>query len=442
MRKFAEFAGARRSAREHAAHERLPRERLAAHQRERLDALVRHAAAHSPLYREYAGAALEDLPVLDKATMMERFDDLVTDRALRRDELLERVDTGRDASGRYRVMTTSGSSGRKGLFVYDREGWRGILTMFLRHSDWIGITPRVPRRRRIAAIGGSSPVHMTNQVAASVSVGVHRVMPLPVTAPIDEIVAALNRFRPDHLNAYPSMATRLAEEQLAGRLRISLRTMSTSSELRTPAMTERLVEAFGVHPFDLYATTEGLWGLDCEHHAGIHLFEDVTLVENVDAAGRPVPPGEPGARVLVTNLFNRVQPIIRLAVSDVFTLDPSPCPCGRTLARLRAVEGRSDDVLRLPGRDGAAVPVLPAHFACLTRDRDVREFQVVQRGDALRLLVVPREHANGGLDERLRAVLGRELSALGVAAPAIEVERRDELVRSPGGKLQIVVAER
>src|SRR3712207_8918194 len=46
---------------------------------------------------------------------------------------------------------------------------------------------------------------------------------------------------------------------------------STSSELRTPEMTERLVDAFGVHPFNLYATTEGLWGVECERHDGIHL---------------------------------------------------------------------------------------------------------------------------------------------------------------------------
>lgn len=446
--RIGEFAAGMRLARELAAHERGPREQLDRHQRARLDAIVRHAVAHSPLYRERIGdpgAGLVDLrrlPVLEKHLMMERFDDLVCDRSLRRDDLLAAVERGEGSSGGYRVMTTSGSSGRKGLFVYDREGWCGILAQFLRHSDWIGVRPRLPRRRRIAAVGATSPLHMSSQVADSVRVGVHRVLPLPMTMPLDRLVDALNRFRPDHMNAYPSIAARLAEEQEAGRLRLSLSTMSTSSELRPAALTERLTEAFGVHPFDLYATTEGLWGLDCDHHSGIHLFEDVTLVENVDEEGRPVPGGEPGARVLVTNLFNRVQPIIRLAVSDVFTLDPEPCACGRTLARLRAVEGRSDDVLRLPGRGGAEVAVLPAHFACVTRDRDVREFQVRLQDGGLRLLVVPREHANGSLEQRLRSELGRTLGELGVAEPRIEVERRTELARTAGGKLQMVVAGR
>ena len=173
--------------------------------------------------------------------------------------------------------------------------------------------------------------------------------------------------------------------------------------MRTPEMTERLVEAFGVHPFDLYATTEGLWGVECERHEGIHLFEDVALFENVDEEGRPVPAGEPGARLLVTSLHNLVQPIIRLEVTDVFTIDPEPCRCGRTLVRARAIEGRSDDVLKLPARDGGRIRVHPIEFGIVTRDREVREFQVLQEGPSLRILVVPRRNAGGGLEARLRA---------------------------------------
>ena len=92
------------------------------------------------------------------------------------------------------------------------------------------------------------------------------------------------------------MAVLLAEEQLAGRLAMSLRTMSTSSELRTPEAAARIEEAFGVRPFDLYATTEGLWGGECERHDGLHLFEDDVIVENVDDDGRRGAPTASPAR--------------------------------------------------------------------------------------------------------------------------------------------------
>ncbi len=409
--------------------------------------LVGFARAHSPYYRAAlagydpaAGAA--SLPALDKATMMERFDDLVTDRRLRRDALLEHVEglTGDELYlGRYRAMTTSGSSGRKGLFVYDEAGWTAIAGLFLYFSATAGTRPRLPRLR-MAMIGGGSAAHMSRRGGETLDVGLHRILALPVTLPLDELVAALNRFGPDYVNVYPSMAVLLAEEQAAGRLRLRLRGMSTSSEARTPEAARRIAEAFGVAPFDLYATTEGLWAGECERHDGLHLFEDDVIVENVDDDGRAVPDGEAGTRLLVTNLSNRVQPLIRLEVADAVTLSSETCACGRTLRRIVSVEGRSDDVVALPGAGGRAVAVLPMQFAVVARDRDVVEFQVVQEGARLVVLVVARGAAEG-LEPRVRASVCERLRALGVEGVEIEVQRRDALARSAGGKLQIVVAQ-
>lgn len=449
-RRVADVGAALSLSRELAARERMSRSLLEAHQRERVDALVRHAVAHSPFYRErLAGLAgdgpvdLASLPTLDKATMMERYDELVTDRRLRRDELLahvERLDRDELHLGQYRVMTTSGSSGRKGLFAYDRAAWRGLMAQFLRFNAYVGIRPRMPRRR-IAAITGGSPVHMSQRCAATMRVGLHRVLSLTVTTPVPQLVDALNGFQPQFLGVYPSVAALLAEEQARGRLRIAPEGIMTSSELRTPELAARLEEVFGVTPFDLYATTEGLWGSECEHHAGHHLFEDMAVVENVDGEGRPVPPGEPGARLLVTNLFNLAQPLIRLEVADAMTLEPEACPCGRTLVRTRTVDGRSDDVIRLPGAGGATVAIHPLHFGIVGRDREVLQFQAVQEGRAIRLLVVPRGPAPE-LEARLRTGLLGCLAELGVARPEVAVERREGLDRPPGGKLQMVVAER
>jgi len=449
--RLADFAGGLRVSRELAGSERQPREDLHLYQQKRLGSVVSHAAGHSPFYRERLAGVLGEapvelsrLPTLNKSEMMEHFDELVTDGRLRRDSLLgwvEGLDHEELYLDCYRVMTTSGSSGRKGLFVFDRSEWQMILAQFLRYSAMAGVRPRLPRRLRIAAIVGASPTHMSQQISASVAVGIHRVRALSVTQPVEQLVEDLNRFQPEFVAAYPSVATRLAEEQLAGRLRLTLSGMSTSSELRTTEMTERMVEAFGVRPFDLYATTEGLWGCECEYHQGIHLFEDFALLENVDDAGLPVPLGEPGTRLLVTSLHNLVQPIIRLEVSDAVTLDPEPCPCGRTLIRTRAIEGRTDEVLFSPARRGGEVMVHPLQFGIVTRDREVREFQVIQEGTKVRILVVARPCAGSELERRLRDAVSRRLADLGVGGPRVSVERRENLARSAGGKLQLVVAD-
>ena len=154
-----------------------------------------------------------------------------------------------------------------------------------------------------------------------------------------------------------------------------------------------------------------------------------------------MPDGQPGARLLVTSLFNRTQPLIRLELADAVVLDPDRCPCGRTLRRIRSIHGRSDDVLELPGAGAATVAVHPLQFAVVARDRDVVEFQVVQEGSRLRVLVVARGEAPT-LEARLRGAVEQRLRELGGAEPVIQVERRTAVPRQPGGKLQLIVADR
>jgi putative adenylate-forming enzyme len=454
-RRLADTAAALRMARTQTGREHGPRAQLASRQQQRLETVVRHAAAHSPFYRQWFARTgglgtgpvdLARLPVLDKSLLMEHFDELVCDPRLRRDQLLDQVGKlTRDQLylDRYRVMVTSGSSGRPGLFVYDPAGWRSIIAQMLRSSSWAGLRPSLPRQR-VAWVGGAAPSHITRQAAATVAIGLHRVLALPVTLPLPRLVEALNRYQPTYLNVYPSVAMWLADEQHAGRLRLAPQMLVTVAELRTPEMTKRLEDAFGVHPFNVYGTTEGLFGSECDHHQGIHLFEDTTLVENVAADGQPAPAGEPGSRLLVTNLHNRVQPLFRLEVTDLVTLDPDPCPCGRSLIRVSAIHGRSDDVLSLPAHDGGWVAVHPLHFALLTRDSQVREFQVVHDGPALRIRIVPSQTVAEGddrLESRLAQAVTQQLHKLGVHDPQITVERHQQLPRSAGGKLKLVIAD-
>jgi phenylacetate-CoA ligase len=439
IKRLQDVARGIRESKEMVERERWPRERLERFQQDRLERLTRHAAAHSRLWRERLPSSgpveLGRLPVLTKAELMDRFDDLVTDPRLRLEDLLSHLAEIEDDAlhlGEHRVMTSSGSSGHKAVFVYDRAAWSGIVGMFLRRSEWTDTGPRFPRLK-LAMIGGGSPTHMTRRGAQTMDIGLHRLCKLSVTQPVPQLVERLNAFQPQAVYGYPSTMALLAVEQQAGRLRIDPESMFTSSEQLSPTLRERLEHAFGVRPYDFYATTEGLFGHECRE-GSMHLFDDMCIAENVDEDHRPVPPGEVGARLLVTNLFNLTQPLIRFEVTDLVAVEPEPCPCGRTLMRLRSLEGRAEDVLRLGGVD-----VHPLQFALVTADPDVREFQVVQQGDALRLRVCLRDGA-AEAPARLRARVGARLEELGVPRPSVEVETVDALERSPAGKLQVVVA--
>ena len=177
----------------------------------------------------------------------------------------------------------------------------------------------------------------------------------------------------------------------------------------------------------------------------MHLFEDLTVVEVVDGDGRPVPDGVVGEQVLITSLDNRVQPTIRLAVSDRVAIDPAPCPCGLPLRRIRGVEGRSDDVIHLPSAGGRTVAVHPMQWAPVAKAREVREFQVVQEGHAVNIRVVLHPGADpAALETRLTDDLAARLRDLGAADPVIRLRPCDDLGRDAAkmGKLKLVVAEK
>jgi phenylacetate-coenzyme A ligase PaaK-like adenylate-forming protein len=260
------------------------------------------------------------------------------------------------------------------------------------------------------------------------------------TQPLAEIVAGLNTWQPENLIAYASMALVLASEQIARRLRIAPRAVMCASEVLT-AEAARLVErAFGSAPFDVYAATETAGIASHCRRRRSHLYEDLVIAEVVDEHNRPVPAGEPGAKVLVTVLFSRTQPLIRYEMSDRLRLATEPCDCGLPFALLGAIEGRTEDVLHLPGIAGTAVDIHPNVFHQRLESLAVRQWQVIETTDAIRVLLVK---PSGPLDrDALRAALASDLRAAGALPLPVRIELVDAIERTAVGKAPLVRAAR
>ena len=445
-RRLVDFGRALRMERKELAHTaRLDPDELHSWQHQKLEDLLRHAIAGSPFYRAlYRSIDLEhfelsDLPTVTKTELMERFDDWVTDPRLKLAEVERHLEglAGDDLHlGQSRVMASSGSTGRRGVFVYSRRDWLVNLANFGRvNEQFVGIHPRLPRRLRVAAVSATSPLHISARNSLSVAVGINRVLRLHPGQPVVEMAAALQAFQPEVLVGYPSALALLASEQLAERLDVRPAKVVTVSEVRTPEMEENIRAAWGVQPFDWYGITEGgVLAGDCEHHRGLHLFEDLFVVENVDEYGRAVPDGEVGHKLLLTNLFNRTQPIIRYELSDMVAIDSAPCPCGRSLRRVVALEGRSDDILHLPGASGGQVPIHPIVLrGPFTHRTDVRQYRVIHDHDGLHVLVVLHQ---GVLAEEvvrhIRDALAEALARAGASPLPLEVEVVETLGRDQG----------
>ncbi len=446
MRRLVDFGRALRRARtDLAATAHLSPEELRRRQRRMLADIVRHARQASPFYRElYRGidhdaVELSALPTVTKAELMERFDEWVTDPRLKLAQVeshLQGLAGDGLHLGQYRVVASSGSTGGRGVFAYSRRDWLVNLANFARlNEQFVGIHPRFPRRLRAAGVSATSPLHISARTSLTIDVGVYRVLRLDARQPLADLAPALEAFQPEVIGGYPSVLALLADEQLAGRLEVRPRKVMTVSEVRTPEMAEAIHAAWGVDPFDWYGISEGgVLAGDCEHHRGMHLFEDLFLVENVDGHGQAVPDGEVGHKLLLTNLFNRTQPVIRYELTDMVVIDPSPCPCGRPLRRVVSLEGRSDDILQLPGQAGGRVAIHPLTLRSpFTGIGEVRQYRVVHDRDGLHVLLVVRQDVHA--DEvagRVRDALTRTLVAAGASPPTVEVSIVDTLRRDQG----------
>ncbi len=194
----------------------------------------------------------------------------------------------------------------------------------------------------------------------------------------------------------PTYALRLAEaaqEEGIDLRASSVRALIVAGEPggSIPATRGRIESAWGARVFDHTGMTEvGPMAAECvAGPGGLHVLETEYVVEVVDpATGEAVPPGEEG-ELIVTNLGRVGSPLLRYRTGDLVCIDPEPCPCGRTLARLKGgVRGRADDMIVLRGNN-----VHPSALqTILHRFAEVAEYRIeVDRTAALPALRIDVE---------------------------------------------------
>jgi phenylacetate-CoA ligase len=430
---------------------------LGARRDRRLEALLAAAATRSPLYRELLGdrpasaGVLVDLPVVRKADLMRQFERWVADPAIRLDALrrflADRSAIGAPFLGRYAVWESSGSSGEPAAFVQDAAAFAVYDAL------------EAIRRPRLVRDGLLDPWGATERYAFVGAIDGHfasvvslerlrrlnpwlapRLHGISFLQPIAGVVAELHRYAPTVLSTYPTAAVVLAEERLAGRLRLAPAAVWTGGETLSPAMRAFVSEAFGCPVVNSYGSSEFL-SLAGECRLGaLHLNSDWAILEPVDEQGRRVPAGTAGATTLLTNLANHVQPLLRYDIGDRVVLHSESCACGSRLPVID-VEGRCDDTVLLGNDAHATVRLLPlALSTVLEEEAGLFDFQLVQTAPAA-LALCTRQHgadADAALRRGRSALLGF-LARQGVGAIAIRC--RSGTPPRPGrtGKLMRVV---
>jgi phenylacetate-coenzyme A ligase PaaK-like adenylate-forming protein len=322
---------------------------------------------------------------------MEHFDDLVTDPSVRKTDVLKYIadlgNIGKPYLGKYMVWTTSGTTGVPGIFLED-QNWDAVITavnVLRMGGEWYTMDVI---RGMLKAGGNSASVFANNGHFLGVTMlerqrrsnrsRARRIRLIPVTLPVPEIVRQLNEFQPAMFAGYASALGLLAQEQLEGRLHIHPSIVISSAEPLSPENRALIQQAFGVPPRNNYGCSEGgVMGYECKN-GHMHINADWIIFEPVDAGHNSVPAGQLSDRTLITNLANRVMPIIRYELGDRVALSPEKCTCGITLPVVN-VEGRTDEILRFRSLDGQQIPVLPlALWSVLKETPGVLKFQAIQ----------------------------------------------------------------
>ena len=424
--------------------DRWGRVELLGYQQRALNRLRKHAFNKSSFYRDFHAGKLDqpltELPVLTKATLMENFDQLVTRSNVRLtdvEDYLSRLRGNELFRQRYFVSATAGTTGRRGVFLWNFVEWVQVVGSYNRAFDWAGSTAGLTHRVKTAVVSSTNPTHQSARVGASIHSRLVPTLRIDSGEPLDGIVTRLNAWQPQMLIAYASMLRLLAGEQLAGRLTIAPRFLFSASEVLTNSTRRLATTAWNRKPYNVYAATEtsGI-AAECDQHAGMHLFEDLVITEVVDSDNEPVPPGQYGAKVLVTVLFSRTLPLIRYEMSDSIQLaQDHGCPCGRPYALITGIQGREQEALDFPTPQGGVRSIQPIVFHHIMDAISTGGWQINQTIDGLDILLAqPHDIDRADLEASLKSVMEHQ----GVTPPSIQIREVNAIPRTALGKAPLI----
>ena len=404
------------------------RDQFAQYQQAQFSKLIL-AAWNSPYYRQVfseAGLAvgqldveiLSSLPFLSKETLRNYPTELLTQNPLPKGMI---------------VQKSSGTTGTSTHIYYTKEFHAFELAVpEARNLNWAGVNYR--DRRVMFGVRKVSPYHQDkppfwrfSPMENMAYMSIYHLSPKFLPYYLD----FLRSYRPAVVMGYPSALTTVARYALEhDDLPAPAKAIFTMSETLTVQARQAIEKTWQGRIFDRYGAVEGcMFASQCEV-GKYHVSPEVGIIEILDRAGKPCPPGEIG-EVICTGLQNTIQPLIRYRVGDAarWAVDQQ-CACGRQMPILEAIEGRFEDICFTP--DGREM----LRFDTVFKGVDtIKEAQVVQeRLDLFKVYVVPGQNFGSSEIELIQKNM-----KLHVGEVQTIVEPVPEIPRSSSGKFRAVI---
>ncbi len=419
---------------------------------QRLRALLLHAKSKSPWYKKtlakidiehFTKERLEELPTINKTILMEHWDAIVTNPKLSLALVEKHLSKKSDKTdnlylfSRYHVVSTGGSSGKRGIFIYDWDEWIIFHTAFVRYPLY-----NHERTHRISTILNANPkivsLFVTNTAIAAYSLAKtfwrHDenlfFLPMAVT-PLNIVITRLNQIMPDILNAAPSYLHKICQLVQKRQIKISPKILFIGGEPLFEQTHDLIKETWPkVNIFNIFGCTEGITGLSCRANSDeLHLNEDLCIVEPLDEQNRPVNTGIMASKIYLTNLYNYTLPLIRYENSDEILFLNKTCDCGIQHQLIKAPRGRPGCDFNYPGN-------IFVHHSLflppLLLEKNIQEYQVEQTKNGVNIKIL----ATGFIDKlKLQENIRLRLSKAGLFGAKVNIIEVSEITYLYSGKL-------
>ena len=408
-------------------------EQILSYQEEKLRLIIHHAYNNVPFYRKTFDklglspsdirciADLSKIPIIRKQDVIENPTDFFA----------------KDFQSYHPVHHhTGGTTGKPFQYYNDRRSWALNWALKIRTFEWAGY--HYGKDRLGVMAGGSLSPKQGMSLSHRIWRYVNNYYTMPITHMTPEI---MDRYEQDikqqnitFLRGYPSALSSFAEYLNSCNRKLPMTAIFTTAEMIYPHQRKIMEKAFECSVFDTYGCGDGMGhATECEHHDGLHICFENSIMQIVNNQGEQVKPGEEG-EIILTSLYDFAMPLIRYAPGDLAILSDKNCPCGRNMQLISKIIGRTSDSFTLG--NGRIINGLSLPFEDLTEE--VEQFQIVQEAsDQIRVLLVAKGHLS---DKRISSIMETMRYHCGEGI-TIEIEQVNEIEVPASEKFRYVISK-
>jgi len=406
--------------------------------------LLSYAMKNSSWYRKkYQGITsdaflkedLSTLPCLTKKEVIHHWDEICCREDISKEIAEQHLQDYREGKtddpfykDKYYFAATGGSSGVRGLYVWDLDYFATVGCETFRYQHRDNITAKRTTPKKIAVITAPSLIHASTPLFSLVTSKQDKSFWLPADTPLETLCQKLNEIQPTDIIGFTSTIQELAKLAQLNKLKIKPTRVSTNSEPLDDEVRDIIYQAWAIKVNNMWGSVEmGLAAVEDDHYQGLLISEDLIILEPVDDNLNPVAFNQQAKRLIITNLFNYSLPLIRYVVDDAVIISPTEFS---SYTHIKQIIGRTDDWF-----DYGNVRVHPMEFRhILGQYAEISEYQIEQTNVGALIYII----INKDIDiQKLQNDLVAALLKAELQSPVVNIEVTTQLPRhGETGKLK------